>query len=435
MNQISLLRPLRFCMWGIGIWVTIASAQIKASPQTESQITLQGAIKRTLNHHPDLHAFKFRQTAIKGEIKTASLKPALNVGITIENLLGTGQVAGIKEAELTLSLSSVIEFGNKLNARGTVIKVKSTVVEMQQQLRSLDLLAEVTRRYVDVLAQQALLDVHKEAETLARYTYQSLTKRVNAGASPVLEQKRASSALAKARLDVITAEQSLQAMIKSLAIMWGEQSPTFTQVQGDLYVLPESPSLSELFTQLLDSPNVHVYAQQVRLQQAQTRLVSTSNQADLNWSAGLRRFNTGDETAFVIGLSMPLFSGERNLGEYQQQQAIIGQLEQQQKSAILALYDQLNRALLARNNALLTVQTLQSAIIPPLEDAFNSVEQAYLDGRYSYVEWLSTAQELLNAKQRLIQSAKQAHQRGADIESLTGQPLINQTSASLLRNK
>jgi len=438
MAHISLNRPLRVCAWVVSTLFVLATTHTVAVAQTNSipnhEITLQRAIQRTLANAPALHEFTFRQQAIEGEIKTASLKPALNAGIDVENFLGSGDVSGIKGTELTLTLSSVIEFGSKLSSRTTIASTQSTFVEAQKQVRTLDVLAEVTRRYIDVLAQQALLDAKKEAESLARYTYQAVTKRVDAGASPAFERKRAAAALARARLDVVTAEQSKQGMIKSLAIMWGEQYPTFTHVKGDLFALQSSPSLRALFSKLLDSPNLDVFSQGSRLQDAQVRLAKASNQADLSWTAGIKHSKGIDESAFVAGVSMPLFAGERNLGEYEKQRAIQAQLEQQKQGATLNLYHQLNMALIARNNALLNVQTIQSAIIPPLEEALVLVEQAYINGRYSYLEWASTRQELLNAKQALIQSAKQAHQRGADIESLTGQPLVDTINTSLSSN-
>ncbi|WP_340679887.1 TolC family protein [Paraglaciecola sp.] len=447
MNTFSLdhLRGLSvWALWAISIF---ANAQSLATVQTnnihaleirneiKNEISLESAIKHMLANAPERHEFTFKQKALEGEGKTASLKPALNAAIEIENVLGTGELSGIKNAELTLSLSSVIELGDKIRVRAAVVNAKSTLLEAQKRVNTLDLLAEVTRRYIDVLAQQALLEIQKQAETLARHTYQAVTKRVNAGASHVFEQKRASSALARAQLEVLTAQQSKQSMINSLAIMWGEQSPTFTQVTGDLFALPPSPSLTVLFANVLASENLTVYAQESRVQQAQARLIQTANEADLTWTAGIRRINGINDSAFVAGLSMPLFSGERNLGEFQQQKALIGQLEQQKQAATLNFYHQLNMALLARNNALLNVQTLQSAIIPPLEEALVLVEQAYIDGRFSYVEWISTRQELLNAKQMLIQAAKQAHQRGADIESLTAQPLVNTLNSSLSSHK
>jgi cobalt-zinc-cadmium efflux system outer membrane protein len=434
MDHISLSRPLRVHAWVVSTMFVLATTHTVALAQTSSlpnhEITLQSAIKRTLANAPELHEFTFKQQAIEGDIKTASLKPSLNAGIELENFLGTAEVSGIKDSELTFTLSSVIELGSKLSLRKAFANTQSAVVEAQKQVRTLDVLAEVTRRYIDVLAQQALIDAQIDAETLARYTYQAVTKRVDAGASPAFEQRRAEAALARARLDVVTAQQTKQGMINSLAIMWGEQYPTFTDVEGDLFALPSSPSLTSLFTTLLDSPNLDVYSQEARLQASQVRLTQAANQSDLSWSAGIRRINGIDETAFVAGVSMPLFAGDRNLGEYEKQRAIQAQLEQQKQSAKQRLYHLLNMALMVRNNALLNFQTLQDSIIPPLEKALSLVEQAYINGRFSYLEWVSTRQELLNAKQALIQSAKQAHQRGADIESLTAQPLADAINTS-----
>jgi cobalt-zinc-cadmium efflux system outer membrane protein len=437
MMNISLNRPVRVHAWVVSTMLVLLTTHTVVVAQTNSitnrEMTLQSAIQRTLANSPELHEFTYRQQAIEGEIKTASLKPALNVGIEMENFLGTGEVSGIKDTELTLTLSSVIELGNKLNSRKAFAKAQSTLVEAQKQVHTLDVLAEVTRRYIDVLAQQALIDAQQEAETLARYTYQAVTKRVDAGASPVFEQQRAEAALARARLDVVTAQQTKQAMINSLAIMWGEQYPTFTDVAGDLFALQSSPSLTVLFNTLLGSPNLDVYTQEARLQASQVRLTQAANQSDLSWTAGIRRMNGIDETAFIAGVSMPLFAGERNIGEYEKQRAIQAQLEQQKESATQSLYHQLNMALMVRNNALLNVQTLQNSIIPPLVQALELVEQAYIDGRFSYLEWVSTRHELLNAKQALIHSAKQAHQRGADIESLTAQPLVDTINTSISR--
>jgi len=433
----SLKRSMRVGAWAIFTVAALSGSLARAQVDNTSdvkQINLESAIKRTLANAPFLHEFTFKQKAVEGELKTTALKPALQAGIEFENFLGTGEVSGIKDTEITLTLSSVIEFGDKLSVRSSFTSAKSQVIEAQKQVRTLDILAEVTRRYIDVLAQQAMIDAYKDAQSLAMYTYQSVTKRVEAGASPAFEQQRASASLARARLNVLTAEQTLKGLIKSLAIMWGEQFPRFNQVEGDLFALSPSSSLSVLFEQVVNSPNIDIYTQETRLQEAQVRLSEAANQADLSWTAGIRRMDGIDEMAFVAGVSMPLFAGDRNLGEFEKQQAMLGLLEQQQRGARLTLYHQLNTALMARDNALLNVQTLQSAIIPPLEEASSLVEQAYLDGRYSFLEWVSTSQELLSAKQALIQSARLAHQRAADIESLTSTPMSISTSSSLLQS-
>jgi cobalt-zinc-cadmium efflux system outer membrane protein len=400
--------------------VDSANAVKKAFP-----LTLESAIKRTLINNPQLHEFDFKRQINTGKATTAALEPGYAVGVELENFLGSGDVAGIKNLELTLTLSSVIELGDKLVARKNVSDVKQQMLIVQKQLRTLDILAEVMRRYINVLAEQETLHAVNDAEQLARYTYQAVTQRVKAGASPILEQKRAEAALAVARLDEQTAKQRLHASIKSLSIMWGEQQPEFNKVQGDLFSLTSSPSFQTLIASLSTSPHIQLFAQRSRVQNAQLRLVQAANQPDVSWTAGIRRVSSIDETTWVAAASVPLFSESRNLGEYVAQKARLDQIEQQKQANLRGLYHQINQALDARNRALLKVSTFQQHIIPPLKEALKLVEKAYSNGRFSYLEWVSTRKELLDAQHTLIQSAKQAHQRGADIEALTGISIVS----------
>ncbi|MFT6284349.1 MAG: cobalt-zinc-cadmium efflux system outer membrane protein [Arenicella sp.] len=400
-------------------------------------MTLESAIKRTLANNPQLHEFDFKHKIMIGEAKTAALKPSLVVGVEAENFLGSGQVSGIKDLEVTLTLSSVIEMGDKIHARTNVSNVKRQMLVVEKQVRTLDILTEVMRRYIDVLAEQETVNAFNDAEQLARYTYQAVTRRVEAGASPLLEQKRAEAALASARLNIETAKLQLQTSIKSLSIMWGEQQPAFSLVQGNLFSLTKSPSFQALISTLSASPHIQLFAKQSHLQAAHLRLANAANRPDVNWTAGVRRINGIDETAFVAGASVPLFTKSRNLGDYEAQKARLDQIEQQKQASLRNLYHQVNQALDARNRALLKVSTFQQNIIPPLKESLELVEKAYSDGRFSYLEWVSTRQELLNAQHALIQSAKQAHKRGADIEALTGisivLPSIKTTSAPIFK--
>jgi cobalt-zinc-cadmium efflux system outer membrane protein len=402
-------------------------------------MTLKSAIKRTLANNPQLHEFNFKQQIITGEAKTAALKPGFALGVEVENFLGSGEVAGIKDVELTLTLSSVIEMGDKIHARINVTDVKRQMLVVEKQVRSLHILAEVMRRYIDVLAEQETVNAVNDAEQLARYTYQAVKRRVEAGASPLLEQKRAEAALAAARLALETAKLQLQTSIKSLSIMWGEQQPAFSQVQGNLFSFTKSPSFQALLSTLSASPHIQLFAQQSRVQDAKLRLTQAANRHDVSWTAGIRRISGIDETAFVAGASVPLFTESRNLGDYEAQKARLDQIEQQKLASLRNLYHQVNQALDARNRALLEVSTFQQNIIPPLKEALVLVEKAYSDGRFSYLEWVSTRQELLDAQHALIQSAKHAHQRGADIEALTGISIVSlpseNTSAPIFNEK
>jgi cobalt-zinc-cadmium efflux system outer membrane protein len=99
-------------------------------------MTLKSAIKRTLANNPQLHEFNFKQQMITSEAKTAALKPGFALGVEVENFLGSGEIAGIKGVELTLTLSSVIEMGDKIQARINVTDVKRQMLVVEKQVQA-----------------------------------------------------------------------------------------------------------------------------------------------------------------------------------------------------------------------------------------------------------------------------------------------------------
>lgn len=383
-------------------------------------LTLEDTIRMTLANNPSLYEFEFKQRVIDGESKTAALKPALSAGVELENLLGTGEVSGIKELEVTLTLSSVLQLNDKPAARLNVLSERRIQQDVEKQIRTLDILGELNRRYIKVLVLQASLEVIKDAETLALYTLNAVTKRVEAGASPLLEQKRAQAALAQAKLDVSLAQQDLRFGLRSLSIMWGEQAPSFKRVEGDLFAFNKVASFDALAVAIQSGPHINLFAKQSRVQAAQLRLAQANNLADIEWSAGLRRMQGIDETALVAGISVSLFQKERNLGEYEAHRARLDAIELQKQSNLRSLLHSVNQALGEHTRALLEVETIQLNVIPPLKEALDLVESAYLEGRFSYLEWVTTRQEFLTTRLTLIEAASQVHLSKTEIETLTG---------------
>ncbi len=383
-------------------------------------LTLEDTIRMTLANNPSLYEFEFKQRVIDGESKTAALKPALSAGVELENLLGTGEVSGIKELEVTVTLSSVLQLNDKPAARLNVLSERRIQQDVEKQIRTLDILGELNRRYIKVLVLQASLEVIKDAETLALYTLNAVTKRVEAGASPLLEQKRAQAALAQAKLDVSLAQQDLRFGLRSLSIMWGEQTPSFKRVEGDLFAFNKIASFDALAVAIQSGPHINLFAKQSRVQAAQLRLAQANNLADIEWSAGLRRMQGIDETALVAGISVSLFQKERNLGEYEAHRARLDAIELQKQSNLRSLLHSVNQALGEHTRALLEVETIQLNVIPPLKEALDLVESAYLEGRFSYLEWVTTRQEFLTTRLTLIEAASQVHLSKTEIETLTG---------------
>ena len=74
--------------------------------------------------------------------------------------------------------------------------------------------------------------------------------------------------------------------------------------------------------------------------------------------------------------------------------------------------------------------TLQDNVIPTLESALNLAREGYESGRYSYIEWVTTQQQLIDMQRTMIKAAGLVHLRSADLEALTGLPIFSKSTST-----
>lgn len=400
----------------------LASSVVNAATP-EKLLTLSDAIELSLAENPSLKVFSIRDVALQGQLQTANLKPAYELGVATENFAGTGGFNGIGSAELTVSLSSTIEMGGKREARAGLYSQSRSHLQAQRQIESLELLGEVTRRYIEILAAQQRVILATQAAELAEMTLRVVKKRTKAGSTPEAEVKRAQAAEAQSQLALLSVQQQLRYLKVALAALWGETSPSFTSVSGDLFNFGQDVDFEVLYAKIEKNPAIQVFATQERLKDAEVRLAKTESTSDINWSVGVRQFQEMNDTAITAGFSMPLFSSKRNSGAVSAALASRNEVFVQKEVALLNMHTQLFRAFSNRQQAIISAQKLQNEIVPALEEALSETQQAYERGRYSYLEYVSARHELLIARQTLIESAAAALTYGADIEQLTAEPL------------
>lgn len=386
---------------------------------SETTLSLSTAIQRTLEQNPSLKIYSFREEALVGSAFSADQKPAYEIGLEVENFAGSGELDNFSGAELTVSLSSVLELGDKRAARVGIVSDSRSVLTTQRQLESLELLAEVARRFIDTLASQSRVELAGDARQLAQETVSAAKKRVQAGAAPEADAKRAEAALAMASLLEASEQQHFEFSKLSLSSLWGASSATFSRADGDLLQFGEDIAFETLFERVSTNPAIQLFAAQERVKEAELRLAKTQSKSDISWSVGLRQLREIDDTALVAGLSMPLFSGRRNKGEVARARAERNAISVQREVSLLELRTLLFSAYSSRQQAKLAVEQLQKNVIPALEEAVTQTRIGYQRGRFGYLEYITAARELLDSKRMLIESAAAALTYGAEIEQLT----------------
>lgn len=412
-----------FQQWVILITFCCCASHASAQARVSGTISLHDAVGATLAANPRLDSFPLREAALSGQREIADLRPPLNVNAGIENAIGSGDLNGFNGAELTLSLSRVVEMGNKRIARTEVANRRIDLLDAEQRILELDLLAETTFRFIDTLAAQERVTLQQEALDLASQTVTLMAPLVEAGQTPALELVRANAALERARVAQALAQNTLESARIRLSGMWGASTPQFDQVEAELYSIGSPEPLTALLLALENNPDITLYANETRLREAQLRQARAQQESNIQWTAGVRHLKELDDTALVFNVSIPLASRQRASGAIRSAQAQIAEVETRRQVSLNEMRTQLRTLQLQLDQAILEANVLQDNVLPGLNEVLMLTREAFETGRYSYVEMTSAQREYLDAELALINSAANAHRLRAEIERLSGEPL------------
>ncbi|OFE12464.1 transporter [Pseudohongiella acticola] len=408
------------------LWAVIVyPLNVTAVHAADSTLTLSDAMSRTMAQNPRLQVFDLRLDGLQGRRITANLNPALEVGAEVENFLGTADARGLVGAELTLTLSSTLELGGQRQARVSAVDSRRELVEAERRAETLDLLGQVTQRFVATLALQEKLQLAADAISLAQSTLDIVTRRANQGATSQAEVLRARAALTQRQIEQSRLQSELVSRKMALALLWGDTSVEFGQLQGDLFQFGSSDSFESLFQRVSDSPAIQVYASEQRVREAEIQLARSQSESDIGWQVGVRRREDTDDFAFTAGFSVPLFPVQRNRGEVRAARAARDEVRYRRETTLLNLHSYLFDAYQQRQQSIAAVERIRNEMLPDLSEALTQTREAYESGRYSYVEWMAAQRELLAAQRALVDTAATALLNQALIEQLTAQPLAD----------
>ena len=398
-----------------------------AADSASPSLTLEQAVAAAVRSNPELATYEFLIRAQEARIKQSALRPAPEISVEVENALGTGEFRGVDSAETTFSLSQVFELGGKREARIVAAQGVRSLLDVQQQVRQLDVLAAVTERFIVVAGRQEELKLARLATQLAETTVNGAQRRVDAARSPHAELDRARIALDRAKLDEQHALSELDTARAQLAAAWGEPKPVLDgrslgEIRADVFSMPPTTDFEALDARLAMNPDLLVFASEARVREAELRLAATLRKPDIAVSLGARRLEASNDHALVASFAIPLYSAGRSksfISEAQAQHDSVGAerriAEIKARVALYQLHKQLQQAALEAN-------TLRTNILPRTQEAMRETQYAYERGRYGYVELVDAQREYLSAQGSLISASIEAHTLRAEIERLTNVP-------------
>lgn len=418
MKAMKRLRFVAACIAIVGFSCLPAAADADASG--DGGVTLAAALARALADSPQLQSFSFARRAAEARRVQAGLRPNPTLGVTLENIGGSGQVSGARALETTLMLSQLLELGDKRATRSALAASRIGALEADYAITRLDVLAEVARRFVHTARAQLLLEVARAAIELAEANADAVQKRVEAARVHQAELERAEIAVARATIALEHREHELLSSKRRLAAAWGSEAVDFDQVHARLFEQPTPRPLENLLEELRVSPDLARFASARRVRQAELALARARSVQNLRAGVGLRRLERSDDHALVFNLSVPLPLFDRNQGNVAAADAELARITVDERARFLdaqvVLFTTYQELLHARTET----RILTDTIIPRARAALAEYEAGYAHGRFSYLELAEARAEFIALRSEAIRAAATFHMLVIEVERLSG---------------
>ena len=402
---------------GVGLLLSATAA----SEETSEVISLPEAVMMTLKNHPELKAFVSQEQVWQGRIQQAGVGERPQIGLMIEDAMGTGEHSALKSTQSTLTYSWLLQ-QEQIDSRVNAAKSEAAKLVLEKQIKALDLSALVAKHYIDILVKQERLKLNQMAATQAKEVVDAITKRVKAGKSSSVEVQLAKAELIRRELAVEDVEHELKASQYQLASLWGNSAQNY-YLNGNLLSVPAVPSVESQLALLKQNPRLQQFVSAQRIAQSQMELARIEAKPQWQFTAGLRRYEATDDFGLVAGISIPWGDSNRNAGMIAALQAQQDVLASEQSALMQSLDAQLYVLLQEMAHSKHVIQTMQTDIVPTLETALSEANNAFERGQLSYNQYSGVRRELLSAQTQLLEAFESLHLQHIEIQRLTGTSL------------
>lgn len=320
------------CTIGLAILACCAVSGASSDSRSEpSGLTLDQAVELALRNHPTLAAFDWELRAADARRLQAGLRPNPEVSLDIEDVrweegagtrtvtrsIGTdgtvgvergraeGPAQGLKESQFTLVISQLLEFGRKRALRVELANRDRALLEWDYQTAKADVVTEVRKAFINVLAAQDRQARAADTEALSHWLFRAVSERVAAGDASPIEALSAEVPVAEARMERRQTGKALEAARHRLALLCGIQASDLGEVRGELTQVDQVPTFEELATRVESNPDLARWVAEMEQRQAVLRVERSKRVPDVSISGGLRVLGVPDGRERGYGLEGP----------------------------------------------------------------------------------------------------------------------------------
>lgn len=411
---------MKYLSFVVVLWLCVL---LPAANATTTELTLKEALQKTLENNPELLEYDYRIRAAAAMTEQAEFSPNPRVSAELENFAGSGRLEGISNSQLTVSFSQLIELGDKRQLRVEAATEKEKAQRAEFEYRRIEVLAETTQRFYDVLKLQQVAYTNERQIERTERLIKVAQERVEAGAVPKSEVIRIQLQLERQYAFSDELKGKLKKQQAELASMWAGEL-NFQRVSGHFSFPLNLPDKAKALSAVNQAPEYLRLLDSEQLLQAQARALSADSTSDITIGVGARYNNDFDDAGFIVQASMPLQINDPNVGRIKQSrllhQSNLAQqklVRQQLKSLALSLVHSLQ----THHNYL---QKINQRLLPLSEQLLKQIQQGYVRGTHSLLQVLDAQTELAMLEYEQLSRQHAIYSDIIQLERMTGQPFL-----------
>ncbi|MDQ8190236.1 TolC family protein [Roseibacillus persicicus] len=380
----------------------IQNISLSSAPLLKGAITRENAIRHALGYSPILQSQRAELRALQAETVQAGLPPNPELGIEIENFAGSGGSRGFDGAEITAALSQRLEVAGKRSKRTLVAALETEAAKAEIASSERDVTVATDRAFTTLLEAQAVTGLSISNVSRAEENLATINALLEAGKSTSIDVGRAKLAVSEAKELLTEARLAESNAAVELSRNWGGGGTDLTP-QGSLTSY-EGTILPQVDEAISRHPLTRAASLRFALAEATYDLESAKRFSDIEIGGGIRQLRDADETAAVVGVSIPLPLFNRNQGNIQAAKERLDRSRAEARGKESELRSRFTMLTSDLRTAHTRVAQFNSQTVNVARQALADTNLAYSSGKASLLEVLDARKTLLQVERGQVRA-------------------------------
>lgn len=418
-------------------WAALAMCAIPILGQPrDAAEPLRILLEQAEANNQELAAMRTRADEARGNLRQAGVKPPL----TLEAGGASGRpLRTVGEEEYSAGVGKTFETGGKRARRidAAEVRLSQTTAEYQERVRQLSY--DIKSRFADAMTESQRIEVLDQILVSNQRSLELTRARVERGDAAQLEQSLLEVEIGRLTAQKATITGRRESALVELRRLAGLAPGSAIDLGTAFYSGPAPTTIDILNTAALDQrPDLKLARLAEQLGDAELRLVEAEGRPDVSVTAryfkrnsqfddqygvkaqGSRVLLRDRDDILAVGVSIPILTKNRNLGNVEAAQARIMGARQRARYLVNSIPLEVESAWRRWSAARSTAGSMETAVLPQAQRNLDVIQQAYQLGQLRMLDVLNEQRRLLDLRLSALDAQAEAARAFAELERAVG---------------